>query len=228
LKNLQLSDFLKKIDWLETHHPYGSACIRINSEITIYFDPVNLSEESMKKKADLILVTHSHDDHFSVETLENLVKPTTIIVCPVDCEESLIKEHFDFNIYVVKPGETVKLNRVIIKAIPAYSTSAHPNSEGWVGYIIEVNDFRLYHSGDSGLIPEMNDLKNIDIAFLTIREPYMLSPKEAVDALKVIKPKILIPIHWIEEEKEDIDYIKENSPSSTTIIIPEMKQKLNF
>lgn len=221
LKNLQLSEFLKKIDWLETQHPYGSACIRINSEIIIYFDPVNLPEESMKKKADIILLTHSHEDHFSVKTLEDLVKPTTMIICPVDCEESLIKEEFDFNIYVVKPGETVKLNHVKIKAIPAYSTSAHPNSEGWVGYIIEINDFCLYHSGDSGLIPEMNDLKNIDIAFLTIREPYMLSPKEAVEALKVIKPKISIPIHWIEEEKGDIDYIINNAPESTEVIILE-------
>lgn len=220
---MQLSEFLKKIEWLETDHPYGSACIRINSEIVIYFDPVSLSEENMKKKADLILLTHSHEDHFSVETLENLVKPTTIIVCPFDCEEKLLQDHFDFNIYIIKTGETVKLNRVRIKAIPAYSSSAHPNSAGWVGYIIELNDFRIYHSGDSGFIPEMNDLKNIDISFLTVREPYMMSPKEILQAVNTFKPKILIPIHWIKEEKESIDYIIENSPKSTRVIILEMK-----
>ena len=220
---MQLSEFLKKIEWLETDHPYGSACVRINSEIVIYFDPVSLSEENMKKKADLILLTHSHEDHFSVETLENLVKPTTIIVCPFDCEEKLLQDHFDFNIYIIKTGETVKLNRVRIKAIPAYSSSAHPNSAGWVGYIIELNDFRIYHSGDSGFIPEMNDLKNIDISFLTVREPYMMSPKEILQAVNTFKPKILIPIHWIKEEKESIDYIIENSPNSTRVIILEMK-----
>ncbi len=220
---MQLSEFLKKIEWLETDHPYGSACVRINSEIVIYFDPVSLSEENMKKKADLILLTHSHEDHFSVETLENLVKPTTIIVCPFDCEEKLLQDHFDFNIYIIKTGETVKLNRVRIKAIPAYSSSAHPNSAGWVGYIIELNDFRIYHSGDSGFIPEMNDLKNIDISFLTVREPYMMSPKEILQAVNTFKPKILIPIHWIKEEKESIDYIIENSPKSTRVIILEMK-----
>lgn len=220
---MQLSEFLKKIEWLETDHPYGSACVRINSEIVIYFDPVSLSEENMKKKADLILLTHSHEDHFSVETLENLVKPTTIIVCPFDCEEKLLQDHFDFNIYIIKTGETVKLNRVRIKAIPAYSSSAHPNSAGWVGYIIELNDFRIYHSGDSGFIPEMNDLKNIDISFLTVREPYMMSPKEILQAVNTFKPKILIPIHWIKEEKDSIDYIIENSPNSTRVIILEMK-----
>ncbi len=220
---MQLSEFLKNIDWLETHHQYGSACIRINSGITIYFDPVNLSEEHIEHKADLILLTHSHDDHFSVETLEKLVKPTTIIVCPIDCEETLLQDHFDFNLYVVKPGEIVKLNQVKIKAIPAYSTSAHPNSESWLGYVIDIINFRLYHTGDSGFIPEMEDLKNIDIAFLTIREPYMMSPKEIIRAISAFKPKIAIPIHWIKEEKEDINYVIKNTPESTEIVILETK-----
>lgn len=112
---IQVSEFLKKVEWLKSSHPYGSACIRINSKKTIYIDPANLSEESTKKKADLILLIHSHDDHFSIETLENIVKPTTIIVCPSDCKESLIKEHFEFNIYVIKPSERIKLNRVKIQ-----------------------------------------------------------------------------------------------------------------
>lgn len=220
---MKLLEFLKKVEWLKSSHPYGSACIRINSEKTIYIDPANLSEENWKKKADFILLTHSHDDHFSIETLENIVKPTTIIVCPSDCEESLINEHFEFNIYVIKPSERVKLNRVKIEAIPAYSTSAHPNSAGWVGYVIELNGFRIYHSGDSGFTPEMSALKNIDIAFITVREPYMMSPKEVIQSINVFKPKIIIPIHWIEEEKEDIDYIIKNAPESTKAIILELK-----
>ncbi len=220
---MKLLEFLKKVEWLKSSHPYGSACIRINSEKTIYIDPANLSEENWKKKADFILLTHSHDDHFSIETLENIVKPTTIIVCPSDCEESLINEHFKFNIYVIKPSERVKLNRVKIEAIPAYSTSAHPNSAGWVGYVIELNGFRIYHSGDSGFTPEMSALKNIDIAFITVREPYMMSPKEVIQSINVFKPKIIIPIHWIEEEKEDIDYIIKNAPESTKAIILELK-----
>lgn len=220
---MQLSEYLKRIEWLESDHPYGSACIRINSELIIYFDPANLSEENLKKKADLILLSHSHDDHFSIETLEDLVKPTTIIVCPSDCEESLLQEHFDFNIYVIKPDEIVTLNRVRIEAIPAYSSSAHPHQAGWVGYIIELNNFRIYHSGDSSFIPEMNDLINIDIAFLTVREPYMMSPKEVLQAINAFKPKVLIPIHWIEEERENINYIKNNSPKYIKVIILETK-----
>ena len=219
---MKLSEFLKKIEWLKSSHPYGGACLRINSEKTIYIDPANLSEESTKKKADIILLTHSHDDHFSIETLENIVKPTTIIVCPSDCEESLINDHFEFNIYVIKPGESIKLKKVKIEAIPAYSSSAHPSSAGWVGYVIELNDFRIYHSGDSGFTPEMSALINIDIAFVTVREPYMMSPEEVIQAIKAFNPQILIPIHWIEEEKENIEYIKKKSPKSNKVIMFEM------
>ena len=179
----------------------------------------------MEIKADLILITHSHDDHFSVKTLEKLVKPTTIIVCPVDCEEALLNDHYDFNIYVIKSGESVKLNNVKIDALPAYSTVAHPESAGWLGYVIELDKLRIYHSGDSCLIPEIKNLKNVDIAFLTVREPYMMSPKEVIQAVNAFKPKILFPIHWIEEEKESIDYIENNIRNSTKVIIPEIYNK---
>ncbi|MFX1328288.1 MAG: MBL fold metallo-hydrolase [Promethearchaeota archaeon] len=215
---MSLSEFLKKIEWLKSSHPYGSACVRINNEQTIYIDPSNLSKENMKKKADLILLTHSHDDHFCIETLEKLINPNTIIVCPIDCEEPLIHESFDFNIYIMKAGETVTLNRVKIEAIPAYSSTAHPITAGWLGFVIEYNQFRIYHSGDSGFIPEMNALKNIDIAFLTVREPYMMSPFDVINAINAFKPKILVPIHWIKEEKEQINYIIRNSPTSIKVL----------
>jgi len=218
---MQLNEFLKKINWLESTHPYGSACIKINNQKVIYFDPSHLSEKNMETKADLILISHSHDDHFSVETLEKLVKPTTIIVCPSDCEIDLLNDDFDFNIYVIKSGESVKLYNIKINAFPAYSSTAHPNSAGWLGYTIEINDFLIYHSGDSGFIPEMSNLINIDIAFLTVREPYMMSPKEVIQAINAFKPKVLIPIHWIEEEKESIEYIVNNAPKSTKVIILE-------
>ncbi len=220
---MQLAEFLKNIEWLESTHPYGSACIRISNGNVIYFDPSNLSEKNMETKADLILLSHPHDDHFSVKTLEKLVRPTTIIVCPSDCEEELLKEQFDFNIYVIKSGETVKLHNVKISAFPAYSSSAHPAESGWLGYVIKLNNFQIYHSGDSGFIPEMNHLKNVDIAFVTVREPYMMGPKDVINAIDTIKPKIIIPIHWIEEEKEDIDYIINYAPESTKVIILERK-----
>ncbi len=220
---MELKKFLEKIEWLESNHPYGGACIRINDETIIYFDPSHLNINDTSLKADLILITHSHDDHFSIKDLKRLVKPTTIIVCPKDCEEDLLQDNYNFNIYVIKSNEVVKLHNIKIKAFPSYSSAAHPNSAGWLGFIIEVHKFKLYHSGDSGFIPEMKELKDIDIAFLTVREPYMMSPKETIKAIEAIKPKIAIPVHWIEEEMENIDYIKENSLSFSQVIILDRK-----
>jgi L-ascorbate metabolism protein UlaG (beta-lactamase superfamily) len=219
---MQITEFLNKIEWLKSTHPYGSACIRINHKKIIYFDPSFLSEKNLETKADLILITHTHDDHFSVETLKNLVNPNTIIVCPSDCEEELLLNHYDFNIYIIKLGEDIKIHNVKITAFPSYSSTAHPSSVEWLGYIIELENFRIYHSGDSGFIPEMNQLRNIDIALLTVREPYMMSPKEVLQAIDAFKPKILIPIHWIEEEKHDIEYIVKIAPKSTKVIILDM------
>ena len=88
---MQLSEYLKKIEWLESNHPYGSACIRIISENTIYIDPAYISEDRIKNKADIIRITHSHEDHFSLDTLKKLVKSTTNIVCPSDCDKTLIQ-----------------------------------------------------------------------------------------------------------------------------------------
>ena len=131
---------------------------------------------------------------------------------------------FSFNIFI-NPLKSNSSGLFLekIEAIPAYSTSAHPHTAGWIGYLIELDNVRIYHSGDSGLISEMNDLVNIDIFFVTVREPYMMSPKEVIQAINTFRPKIVIPIHWIEEEKEDINYIVNNSPESTKIIILEMK-----
>ncbi|MFX1384705.1 MAG: MBL fold metallo-hydrolase [Promethearchaeota archaeon] len=216
---MQLTEFIKKIEWLQSTHPYGSACIRIKDENVIYFDPSNLLEKDIKVKADLILISHSHNDHFSVKTIEKLVKPTTIIICPLDCEEDLLHDNHEFNIFLMKPGESTKLHNIRISSIPAYSQSAHPNSAGWLGYVIELHEFRIYHSGDSGFIEEMKNLNNIDLAFLTVREPYMMSPKDVIKAVNSFKPKIIIPIHWVEEEKENINYIKNNVPKSTKVLI---------
>jgi L-ascorbate metabolism protein UlaG (beta-lactamase superfamily) len=220
---MNISSFLKKIEWLKSNHPYGSACIRINSNQIIYIDPASISENNLQIKADLILLTHSHDDHFSIPTLRCLVKQDTNIICTVDCEEQLEKIFPSIHIYHAKPGMTKTINSIKIEAVPAYSIAGHPRSAGWVGYIIEVSGFRIYHSGDSGLTPEMKQIRNIDIAFLTVRSPYMMSPNELIQALEDINPKLAIPIHWIEAEKEDIDYILQNNPDTHKIEILEMK-----
>jgi L-ascorbate metabolism protein UlaG (beta-lactamase superfamily) len=220
---MEIQNLLKKIEWLKSSHPYGSACIRIKNNFIIYIDPSHLSNEQVQTKADLILITHSHDDHFSIDIVSKLSKMETIVICTEDVKEILSESKPNLKILTLKPNESKIIADIKITAFPAYSISAHPRSSSWLGYVLEVDGHRIYHSGDSGLMEEMNALNDIDIAFLTIRHPYMMSSDQFIQALETIKPKIAVPLHWIEEERSDIDYIVENCPKYTDLHVLEMK-----
>ena len=215
----KVEKFLEKIDWLKSSHPYGGACICIDSDKVIYVDPSQVTSEQELKKADLILITHSHDDHFSIETIKKLTKDDTLIICPKECKDELLKTGENYNIRSLIPIETENLDSIIITAIPAYSLAAHPRSAGWVGYEIIIEGCKIYHSGDCGMIDELKNLKDIDIAFLTTRHPYMMSPNEMIEAIKIIRPKICVPLHWIEEEYPEIEKVLDDCPDSTKICI---------
>ena len=228
----EVSDIKNKIEWLKSSHAYGSACVRIANDKVIYIDPSHLSIEQTGIKADLILVTHSHDDHFSISTIQELCKESTTIVTSKDCHNKLIEASPGFKsktlspgfkVKALAPGENVTIDDVTIEAVPAYNleSSAHPRSNGWVGYIVTIGGVRIYHSGDTSFIPEMKELNNIDIAILTVRDHYMMNGKQVVDAISTFRPKVVIPVHWLPPEEADILYIKEHAPSGIKILILE-------
>lgn len=228
----KVSDIKNKIEWLKSSHAYGSACVRVAHDKVIYIDPSHLSNEHIRIKADLILVTHSHDDHFSIPTIQELCKESTTVVAPKDCHDGLIEASprfksktlsQGFEVKALSPGENVTIDDVTIEAIPAYNleSSAHPRTKGWVGYIVTIGGVRIYHSGDTSFIPEMKELNNIDIAILTVRDHYMMNGKQVVDAITAFRPKVVIPVHWLHLEEADIRYIKEHAPSGIEILILE-------
>jgi L-ascorbate metabolism protein UlaG (beta-lactamase superfamily) len=221
-----------KIEWLKSSHAYGSACIRITHSKVIYIDPSCLSSEQRRIKADLILVTHSHDDHFSPTTIQELCKESTTIVATKDCHDELIKasQGFkskalspEFKVKALSPGDKTAVDEITIEAVPAYNleSSAHPRSKGWLGYIVTIGGVRIYHSGDTSFIPEMNELNNIDIAIVTVRNHYMMNGKQVVEAITSFRPKVVIPVHWLPPEESDIRYIKEHAPSGIEVLILE-------
>jgi L-ascorbate metabolism protein UlaG (beta-lactamase superfamily) len=218
-----VEEIQKKIQWLKSSHAYGSACVRITHGKVIYIDPSFLSSEQTRIKADLILVTHSHDDHFSIKTLQDLSKESTTIVTPKDCHDELIKASPGFKLITLSPGENTTVDDVTIEAVPAYNleSSAHPRSKDWLGYIISIEEVRIYHSGDTSFIPEMKELNNIDIAIVTVRNQYMMNGKQVVDAIATFRPRVVIPVHWLPPEEADIRYIKEHAPSGIKILILE-------
>ncbi|MBU2634540.1 MAG: MBL fold metallo-hydrolase [Nanoarchaeota archaeon] len=183
------------ITWL------GHSSFKINN---IYLDPYILPKKS--SKAEIILITHDHYDHCDPERVSQITNSSTVIITTNKCSQKLLG-----NVKIIKPGEKLNINEIMIEAIHAYNTNKdyHVKGEG-IGFIININNKKIYHAGDTDLIPEMSELKNIDIALLPIGGTYTMNAAEAAEACNIIKPKIVIPIHYgsIIGSKEDAETFK--------------------
>lgn len=179
----------KKIFWL------GHAGFLIKDDKNIYIDPYKISNGL--PKADIILITHSHFDHCSIDDLEKIVKNDTIVIAPPDCQSRVTKLKIK-EVVPIHPGKSVEIGNINIKAVPAYNTnkSFHPKENEWVGYVIEIKGIRIYHAGDTDFIPEMKELGDIDIALLPVSGTYVMDPEEAARATEIINPKMVIPMHY--------------------------------
>lgn len=191
------------IDWL------GHDGFRIKTkEFLIYIDPFKISEG---EKADLILITHSHYDHCSKEDLKKIADKNTIILGPADCQSKL--SSLDIRgLTRLEPNKKIKKDSLTIEAIPAYNTDKpfHPKDNNWLGYVIDTGNTRIYHAGDTDLIPEMFQLNNINIALLPVSGKYVMTAEQAAKAAKKINAEINIPMHYgeIVGSKEDAEKFK--------------------
>ncbi len=178
-----IGGFVKKIHWL------GHDGFRIDGSKVIYFDPFQISGGPT---ADIILVSHEHFDHCSPDDIKKIQGPDTVIVTEKDSASKLTG-----NIRTVRPGDKIEVDGVIIEAIPAYNVGKdfHPRGNGWLGFVVEVDGIKLYHAGDTDLIPEMKDL-DVDIAFLPVSGVYVMTSEQAVEAAKAIGPRLAIPMHY--------------------------------
>jgi L-ascorbate metabolism protein UlaG (beta-lactamase superfamily) len=171
----------------------GHSTVQIKTrDLVIWIDP--FSFESTMEKADVILVTHAHYDHFDKKKIRGISTPKTIIVHhECDCDGVNIA-----------PGETRTVKGAVIEAVPAYNINKqfHPKNLG-VGYVVEVEGKRVYHAGDTDMIPEMKDLRNIDLACLPIGGTYTMDEAEAAQAARVIRPRAVMPIHYDSIAKGD-------------------------
>ncbi len=163
--------------------------IKINKEKIIYVDPFKIKDE--KHDADIILITHSHFDHYSEEDIEKVIKPDTIIVVPKTMEISKT------NVLFVEPNNTYDVLGIKIETIPAYNIKKnfHPKQNGWVGYILNLENTRYYIAGDTDITEENKQIK-CDVAFIPIGGTYTTNYKEGAELTNIIKPKIVVPIHY--------------------------------
>ena len=176
-------DIAERIVWL------GHDAFRIDGSRTVYFDPYDISAGP---NADLILITHEHFDHCSPEDVKRVQADHTVLVAEPDSSRKLSGD-----VRVVHPGDRLEVQGVVIHAVPSYNVDKafHPREKGWVGYILEMDGARIYHAGDTDLIPEMKDL-DVDIALLPVSGTYVMNWEQAVKAAEVLHPALAIPMHY--------------------------------
>jgi len=160
--------------------------------ISIYTDPFKLS---IRDRADIVLVSHSHYDHCSPTDIEMIMKKNTVLITTNDCAPNLKGD-----VRSLKPGDSITVNSVEVKAVSAYNINKtfHPKSNNWLGFIFIIDGVKYYFTGDTDFIPEMKNLvnENIDVAFIPVSGTFVMDVNEAVKATLVIKPKIAIPMHY--------------------------------
>lgn len=162
----------------------------------IQVDPVSeYADYSTFPKADLILITHAHGDHLDLKAIEALRKTETAVIANPESAEKV-----GATAQVMRNGDSQTWQGVRIEAVPAYNTTEgrdkfHPKGRD-NGYVLDFDGFRVYIGGDLEDIPELSDLKAIDVAFLPVNQPYTMTPEQAARAARVIQPKVFYPYHY--------------------------------
>jgi len=209
---------LDAIEWL------GHSGFRIDAGgSTIYIDPYRVPDG---RKADAILITHGHYDHFSRQDVEKLSHDRTWLIGP-----PAVAERVAGQVTSMVPGEALEfeeLRGVEIRAVAAYNTSKrdasgnlfHPREAGWLGYDLNVRGERLYHSGDTDVIPEMDSVMGVDVALLPVSGVYVMTAQEAAEAARRIDPRVAVPMHWGENigTYEDAKEFAQRAPVEVQIM----------
>lgn len=197
----------------------GHASFQIEAgEKIIYIDPY---EGEYEKKADIILVTHSHHDHCDLSKINEVRRDDTVIIAPRECASKI-----GGNVETLKPEKETAIEGVTIKAVEAYNYKRfrspgnpfHPKGCG-VGYLLKAEGQTIYHAGDTDFIPEMRQLGHVDVALLPSGGTYTMDNVEAAEAAITINPKIAVPMHcWDKSPKVFKDKVEADSKVKVVIL----------
>jgi len=180
----------------------------------IHVDPFSrLADYSKQPQADMILLTHEHRDHLDLKALDSLRTDKTKIILTKNCAQQ-VKGGI-----IMQNGDVKTVDGLKIEAVPAYNL-VHMRSEGVPfhpkgngnGYVITFSDIRIYVAGDTENIPEMKQLKNIDVAFLPMNLPYTMTPEMVADAARAFKPKVLYPYHYGKTDPSKLVELMQDTP----------------
>ncbi|MEL7004261.1 MAG: MBL fold metallo-hydrolase [Bacteroidota bacterium] len=182
-------------------HPITHGTVAFTwGDYTIYVDPYGGAERfEGLKKPDIILITDIHGDHLNLKTLESLDLSSSRLFVPQAVMDEL-PATLKNQAQVLQNGSSTTFSGIEISAIPMYNlpddeTARHTRGRG-NGYILNIGGMRFYLSGDTEDIPEMRDLKDIDVAFVCMNLPYTMDVDQAASAVLDFKPNIVYPYHY--------------------------------
>ena len=167
----------------------------INNNLYIYIDPFRI--DVVSNDADIIFITHSHYDHFSIDDIMNIKKDTTKIVSTKDTYKE-IKNYFkDEDIIIVEPNKSYNILGINFSTVRAYNVNKeyHPIENDWVGYILNIDEKKYYIMGDTD-VNEDNSNIECDVLFIPIGGKFTMDYKEAADYTNSINPSVVIPTHY--------------------------------
>jgi len=180
----------------------------------IHVDPVDdMADYKKLPKADIILITHDHFDHLDMKAIEKVRTANTSVVVNENGAQK-VKGGI-----IMRNGDARMVNGIKVEAVPAYNVvhmrspgvPFHPKGIG-NGYVVTFGDKRVYVAGDTENIPEMKNLKAIDIAFLPMNLPYTMTPEMVAHAAKAFKPKVLYPYHTGETDPQKVVALLKDQP----------------
>jgi L-ascorbate metabolism protein UlaG (beta-lactamase superfamily) len=192
---------------------HGTLMLKFNEKI-LHIDPWSqLADYADMPKADIILITHEHQDHLDPKAVEDVRTETTALILTRICAERIDGGT------VMKNGDEETIDGIRIEAVPAYNIEHmrspgvpyHPRGDG-NGYIITFGNRRVYIAGDTENTPELKAIKNIDVVFLPMNLPYTMVPEMAADACRALKPGILYPYHFGQTDTSQLKALLKDEP----------------
>lgn len=202
-------ELMKHLHWI------GHDTFRLDSPLVIYIDPWHLPASS--PSADLILVSHEHHDHCSPESVAQIRKADTVILASAGAAQSLGPD-----VEVMRPGEKRVVGPITVETVPAYNVDKpfHPQGANHLGFILQIGDERLYFAGDTDVIPELKSI-HCDVALLPVSGKYVMTADEAVEAAKILRPKVAVPMHYgagVAGTAADAERFREKSPVPVEVL----------
>jgi L-ascorbate metabolism protein UlaG (beta-lactamase superfamily) len=181
----------------ESIHWLGHDSFRLDGDVTLFIDPYKLPAE--QPRADVVLVTHEHFDHLSLDDLQQIAGPDTVIVGPA----SVTAQVDGHETVTVAAGDRLEVRGVPLQVVAAYNLDKfrspgqpyHPREAGYVGYVVTFDGVRYYHAGDTDAVPEMATVQ-CDVALLPVGGTFTMTWQEAAAACDVIDAAAAVPMHY--------------------------------